>query len=124
MKNTRKIGYDNESACIEFLENNNYKILKRNYFTRYGEIDIICYKNQTIYFIEVKSGNYSYESLLLKLTPKKQNKMIKAGLDFYTKINSRNTQISFMYMIVYQKKISYYEDIITFDLNHNTYETF
>lgn len=124
MKNTRKIGYDNESACIEFLENNNYKILKRNYFTRYGEIDIICYKNQTIYFIEVKSGNYSYESLLIKLTPKKQNKMIKAGLDFYTKINSRNTQISFMYMIVYQKKISYYEDIITFDLNHNTYEIF
>jgi len=124
LKNTRKIGYDNESACIEFLENNNYKILKRNYFTRYGEIDIICYKNQTIYFIEVKSGNYSYESLLIKLTPKKQNKMIKAGLDFYTKINSRNTQISFMYMIVYQKKISYYEDIITFDLNHNTYEIF
>ena len=124
MKNTRKIGYDNESACIEFLENNNYKILKRNYFTRYGEIDIICYKNQTIYFIEVKSGNYSYESLLIKLTPKKQNKMIKAGLDFYTKINSKNTQISFMYMIVYQKKISYYEDIITFDLNHNTYEIF
>ena len=124
MKNTRKIGYDKESACIEFLKKNKYKILKRNYFTRYGEIDIICYKNQTIYFIEVKSGNYSYESLLLKLTPKKQNKMIKAGLDFYTKINSRNTQISFMYMIVYQKKISYYEDIITFDLNHNTYETF
>jgi len=124
LKNTRKIGYDKESTCIEFLENNNYKILKRNYFTRYGEIDIICYKNQTIYFIEVKSGNYSYESLLLKLTPKKQNKMIKAALDFYTKIDSSNTQISFMYMIVYRKKISYYEDIITFDSNHNPYETF
>jgi len=124
LKNTRKLGYEKESACIEFLEKNNYKILKRNYFTRYGEIDIICYKNQTMYFIEVKSGNYSYESLLLKLTPKKQNKMIKAALDFYTKINSSNTQISFMYMIVYQKKISYYEDIITIDSNHNPYETF
>jgi putative endonuclease len=124
LNNTRKKGYNKESACIEFLKNKNYKILKRNYFTRYGEIDIICYKNQTIYFIEVKSGNYSYESLLLKLTPKKQNKMIKAALDFYTKIDSSNTQISFMYMIVYRKKISYYEDIITFDLNHNTYETF
>ncbi len=43
-----------EDIAAKFLENNGVRIIKRNYFTKYGEIDLIGIENKTIIFIEVK----------------------------------------------------------------------
>lgn len=49
-----------ELACV-YLINKGYKILKRNYYTRYGEIDIITQKDNILIFIEVKMrGNTKF----------------------------------------------------------------
>ena len=39
--NTRKVGNLAENKVIHYLEKNNYIIKDKNYYTRYGEIDII-----------------------------------------------------------------------------------
>jgi putative endonuclease len=52
--NKRVIGSKAEDKAVLFLENLGYKIIKRNFFTRYGEIDIIAQEDNTFVFVEVK----------------------------------------------------------------------
>lgn len=51
-----------ELAC-KFLRKKGYKILERNYRTKYGEIDIIARDGKEIVFVEVKSGNGKVDPL-------------------------------------------------------------
>ena len=52
---TQKTGEYGEEICIQFLKNNGYVVIDRNYTLPIGEIDIIAKKNEIIHFIEVKS---------------------------------------------------------------------
>ena len=54
-KYNKDIGYYGEDIASEYLIKNGYKIIKRNYSNRFGEIDIICSKENILSFIEVKS---------------------------------------------------------------------
>ncbi|GIW65813.1 MAG: hypothetical protein KatS3mg094_332 [Candidatus Parcubacteria bacterium] len=54
--NKMKFGRFAENLVCKFLEIKNFKIIKRNWWLKkYGEIDIIAYKNNCYYFIEVKA---------------------------------------------------------------------
>lgn len=52
-KNT--VGRLGEDAASKYLEDNGYKIIDRNYFCRFGEIDIVATDNNCLVFIEVKT---------------------------------------------------------------------
>lgn len=52
--NKRETGKIYESKAVAFLQNKGYEIIERNYFTRYGEIDIIAKEDGYFVFIEVK----------------------------------------------------------------------
>lgn len=54
MFDSLKIGKKGEDIAVCYLENRGYKILDRNYYSRYGEIDIIAEKENYIVFVEVK----------------------------------------------------------------------
>lgn len=49
------IGKIGEQKAIIYLKKHNYLIIKKNYRSKYGEIDIVAEKNKSIYFIEVKT---------------------------------------------------------------------
>ncbi len=53
-RSTRSIGSRGEDLAVSFLEREGYRILKRGYRTRYGEIDIIAADGEIIAFVEVK----------------------------------------------------------------------
>jgi putative endonuclease len=52
--NTKSIGNDGEEQAVCELVRLGYKIIDRNYQTRYGEIDIIAEDDCTLVFVEVK----------------------------------------------------------------------
>ncbi|WP_244833184.1 YraN family protein [Clostridium sp. BJN0001] len=76
----RAIGSFCEDICCNYLKNNKYKILDRNFRNRLGELDIICLDNRTIVIIEVKGRfslnygtpleavNYNKRNIIIKLT--------------------------------------------------------
>lgn len=55
MKEKRKIGSKGEKTACRFLISKGYKIIFCNYYSKYGEIDIIAKKEKYIVFIEVKT---------------------------------------------------------------------
>lgn len=50
-----KLGEQGEEYAVQFLREKGYRILKRNYKTRIGELDIIASDGGTLVFVEVKS---------------------------------------------------------------------
>lgn len=52
--NTSLVGKWGEAQAIEYLRKKKYKILAANFFTRFGEIDIIAEKRGIVAFVEVK----------------------------------------------------------------------
>jgi len=56
-KNTGNYG---EDLAVKYLQKLGYKILKRNYLIRGGEIDIVAKDKEILVFVEVKT-RYSHE---------------------------------------------------------------
>lgn len=65
-----------EDKAAAFLNRNNFRILARNFYTRFGEIDIIATKKDVLHFVEVKSGS-SFEPIYA-ITPKKLERILKS----------------------------------------------
>jgi len=61
---SRRIGFFYENKAIKFLKSNGHEIIYKNFYTPYGEIDIITYFMGKIRFIEVK-----YLSKIYKILP-------------------------------------------------------
>ncbi len=55
MGRTQNLGRRGEEVAAEHLVRRGFRILQRNYRTRWGEIDIIAYDGRTLAFCEVKS---------------------------------------------------------------------
>jgi len=55
MTNSSEIGKTGEDKAEEFLKKIGYKILERNFRTRFGEIDIVAKEKNTYIFVEVKT---------------------------------------------------------------------
>ena len=51
----RKVGDVGEEIACKYLQKKGHKILERNYWKPWGEIDIVTEKAGTLSFIEVKS---------------------------------------------------------------------
>ena len=69
--------------CRAWLEERGYEILKRNFHSRFGEIDIIARRGPYIAFVEVKTrAQNSLVSPLEAITPAKQRKLTATALEY------------------------------------------
>lgn len=95
MKMRSNIGRKGESIAIEYLENNGYKIINRNYYSRFGEIDIIAKKENYIIFAEVKTRKINTNFNAFEAVDAiKQKKIIKTAM-IYLKEKSLSLQPRF-----------------------------
>ena len=80
---SREIGKIGEFYAKKFLLNKNYKFLRSNYYSRFGEIDLIFLDNQELVFVEVKARKSDlFGDGLESITFSKKSKIIKTSLYF------------------------------------------
>lgn len=72
-----------ESIAEKFLRDKGYSILKKNYHSRFGEIDIIAKDKDTLVFVEVKTRtSFSFGTPLEAINSWKMRKLIKTSQFF------------------------------------------
>ncbi|MEN6460703.1 MAG: YraN family protein, partial [Syntrophomonas sp.] len=95
-KMKRKLGIQGEEMAAMYLTKNGYQIITRNYYTRYGELDIICEKNNTIIFVEVKTRTSTRYGLPQEaVTNMKIAHLKKAAMIYLNSLNKRYREIRF-----------------------------
>jgi len=88
---SRKAGNIAEDRAVRFLLQNGFRVIERNFYSRFGEVDIIALKDEVLHFIEVKSGK---GEPIYKITPSKLSK-IRKTIQFYL----NKTKLDFDYCI-------------------------
>ncbi len=81
------LGKEGEEIAITYLRKKGYRILRRNYRTVFGEIDIIAKDKDTIVFTEVKTRTdetfgYPFEAV----NRRKREKIKKVALAYIKKL--------------------------------------
>lgn len=97
-----------DNAC-DFLLSSGFLIVERNFYSRFGEIDIIASKDETLHFVEVKSG-LDYESAIQNITPTKLSRLIKTA-NVYMKKNALDVDFMLDAVVVTPQNIELIENI-------------
>ncbi|MFH1533524.1 MAG: YraN family protein [Nitrospirota bacterium] len=82
---TKELGKLGESQAQNYLNSQNYQIIETNFYSRYGEIDIIVidYSTNEIAFVEVKTRtSHAFGLPTESLTYTKRQRIIKTALTF------------------------------------------
>ena len=92
---SRTIGILGERQAEKFLKKLGYKIIDRNFSSRFGEIDLIAQDNNYLVFIEVKKRkNTSHGNGAEFVDVAKQRKIIKTA-NMYIQFNQIDSDIRF-----------------------------
>lgn len=112
------LGRSGEEAAGRFLKEKGYKILKRNYKSKLGEIDIIAQDRDTLCFIEVKTRrSLKYGLPSEAVCGFKQSKISKAALVYLKENNQLDSKARFDVL-----SVTYSQDHPKFDLVQNAFE--
>ncbi len=107
----KSFGAAGEELVVEYLQKNGFTIKDRNYLKRYGEIDIIAQKGETLAFVEVKTRSQFYENLTGIITHGKQKKMIMVAKAYIAQHNVTDKvcrfDVAFIQTINGKQEISY-----------------
>lgn len=78
--NRRRMGALQEQKAVQYLEEQGYRIIRQNYWTRFAELDIIAREKEYLCFVEVKyRANAYYGAPEGVITSKKMRRMGKAA---------------------------------------------
>jgi putative endonuclease len=92
----QRLGTAGESIACAELEHLGYRIIERNYRTRFGEIDIVADDAGTVVFVEVKTKtDGSYGDPVEAVTPQKQRQIVSMGQFYATYCCPPNTPCRF-----------------------------
>ncbi|NPA58962.1 MAG: YraN family protein [Epsilonproteobacteria bacterium] len=106
---SRKKGDIAEQKACSYLQENGFFILTQNFYSRFGEIDIIASKDDVLHFIEVKSAD-NYEKAIQNITRTKLSRLIKTG-NVYMKKNGFDGDFEYDAVVVTLDAIDMVENI-------------
>ncbi|EQB39583.1 hypothetical protein M947_06210 [Sulfurimonas hongkongensis] len=98
-----------EDRACAYLDENGFMIIERNFYSRFGEIDIIATKESVLHFIEVKSG-LDYELAIQNITRSKLRKLIRTGNTFLKK-NKLDVNFTYDAIVVTPQRVELVENI-------------
>ena len=116
LKTSYRIGIFSEKLAILYLILKGYKILKNRYAgikgSKYGEIDLIAQKNNTIIFIEVKN-RYKKQDAYESITERQQQRIANSAEVFISKNYKKIGNMNFRFdcIIIWGKLIPHINHI-------------
>lgn len=111
--NKRALGKSYENKAVDFLIKNGLKIIKTNYFTPYGEIDIIAVLNNQLIFFEVKyRSNNKYGSAIDSIDKNKAKHIYESANYFLSENEYLNYELRFDLIYFDSGKLIWNKDII------------
>lgn len=81
-------GKEAESAAVRFLKEQGYKVIKRNYKSKFSEIDIVAEDKGVICFVEVKARHSNMFGEPCEAISKHKQRQISKTAICYLKENS------------------------------------
>ncbi|MGH1398057.1 MAG: YraN family protein [Alphaproteobacteria bacterium] len=81
MKTAYQKGVDAEGVAERYFKKAKYKVLARRYKTKFGEVDLVLFKDGVVVFVEVKQRR-NLEDSLYAITPKNRRRVEQAALYF------------------------------------------
>lgn len=104
----KNLGELGENKAINFLTENGYNILERNFRAKNGEIDIIAKEKDEYVFIEVKTrASMKYGMPVEAVDKNKREHILKASKYYIYKNYLQNKYIRFDIIEVYINKNNY-----------------
>ena len=105
---SRAVGNLAEDKAVRYLKGMGFEIVERNFYSKFGEIDIIAIKDKVLHFIEVKSGK-NFDPIYA-VTPKKLDKILKT-VNYYILKKKINSEIIIDALIIKGDDIELLENI-------------
>lgn len=120
--NKRAEGALYEQKAMQYLKEKGYKILDHNYFTKFGEIDIIAYKDKGYVFVEVKyrtseKHGHPYEAV----TYAKQKRIMRSAIAFAQANYALGQPMRFDVIDILRETLTHYENAFELDKNLSNY---
>ncbi len=104
----RKFGDWGEEKALDYLRKKGFRVLARNYSTRFGELDLIVKRGKTLVFCEVKTRkNQGKIQPFESVTRDKQKKIKISASDFLQKTKEKYTSVRFDVVTVVGSEDSY-----------------
>ena len=85
MSKNKKLGQEGERMAAEYLQDEGWHIVRRNYRHSHSEIDIIASKSDLLIFVEVKIRTNTAFGLPEEFVDPKQTESIVKAADHYVK---------------------------------------
>ena len=101
---SRAEGTWGEALVADYLRDRSYRLVAHSYHCRFGEIDLIAWDGDTVYFVEVKTRTNLQMGLPREyVTPAKQRRIKKTAL-FYLAAHDLDCPARFDVAEVYAEK--------------------
>jgi len=90
------LGRKGEEVAVDFLKKQGYRIIKRNYRCRAGEIDIVVKEGSSLVFVEVKSRRSTHFGLPEEaVSYEKRRHLTRVALGYLTHHRIKETKCRF-----------------------------
>jgi putative endonuclease len=92
----RRRGRLGERAANRHLRKLGYRLLVRNYRSKWGEIDLVCRHQGVLVFVEVKArGLNSWGTPAEAVTASKQRKIIRTAYEYLSELKTQDMPVRF-----------------------------
>ncbi len=118
MENKRSIGNEKENLAALYFSQTGYDIVEKNFYSRFGEIDLIVKKEDTLVFAEVKyRKNESRGNPLEAVNVRKQKRICRAALYYLSRHHlSVDTPCRFDVVAITGDEITHIENAFEFSI--------
>ena len=95
MAGHNELGKKGEGLAIAFLEENDYKILEKNYRFQKAEVDIIAFKDEILVGVEVKTRSTAHFGNPQEFVKSGQIQRLVLAMNHYAEVKNIDAEIRF-----------------------------